>query len=653
MGSFIRWANLGLAAGAGPQGDSVRDRLGVICAIALVLPQVLVLDVEARPQVGIEGLLDDWPMFGYDGRRSHTSSANLTNATAHWSRDLGASVDPAIIAGGLVFVTSRADVPGTDVRLHALELVTGQEVWRQAGPGPASLSTPAFDPDTGRVWAVLGRSLRAFDSLTGSPVCTAISDWSWFSARPVVSDGRLYLAGGDLSGPYSPGGVFAIDGRTCEVLWFYPTGSSINVVTRGGPYVIAGAPQIGGAPSKIFVLDKDTGAVVWWRSIGGEIGGVPSVFAETLYVPVGGFLNGSVIAFNLYNGAVRWWYNDTNLYGGIYGTPVEIGSVVFAQGYRGLYYLDKATGVPLAPTVTPCLSLSPPGSPAVASGLVAIGAFPCQGGRLFVIDPVSRVGLKEVPAPGASGGSPAVVPGSVALNGPLNGVLYAFRTDIRVESPAGSLPLPPPSPDPLPEVGPLGNYDVREIPYDFQDISGTGFNVALQNDMITGPIPVGFTFLWYNATVTQIWVSSNGFLRMSPPPPGSPWENIGCCSGRSLPTDGEPFDLVSGWWEDLNPQLGGSVRYKTAGATPDRVFTLQFSSIQHQPGGNPVTMQFKLFEQDGAIEVHYLSAPTDGGDHTIGVQDRDGSRSTMYYYGNDRGFASHAIRFGRTTGVTG
>lgn len=137
--------------------------------------------------------------------------------------------------------------------------------------------------------------------------------------------------------------------------------------------------------------------------------------------------------------------------------------------------------------------------------------------------------------------------------------------------------------------------------------------LTLSDDGVAS-IPIGFSFPFFGTPFTTVTVAANGFLSFSADPGG------GCCSGTALPSSGAPPNLVAGFWDDLNPTLGGTIRYQTLGAAPSRELVVEYENIQHFGGGNPVTMQIVLREADGAAEVVCVRCPTDGSAHTQGVQ---------------------------------
>jgi hypothetical protein len=193
-------------------------------------------------------------------------------------------------------------------------------------------------------------------------------------------------------------------------------------------------------------------------------------------------------------------------------------------------------------------------------------------------------------------------------------------------------------------VNALAGYTANDtIPYNWQDISGTGTPLSLGDDAVSAALPLGFNFEYYGTVYTSVYASSNGFLTVLS---GSP---NGCCTGGILPATTTPNGTIAGWWEDFNPTLGGTVHYQTLGSAPNRVFIVQYTNIQHYGGGNAVTLQYKLFETSNAIEVHYQAAPSDGGTHSAGIENADGTLGIQYYRGTTALTTPLAVRYALAT----
>jgi subtilisin family serine protease len=165
------------------------------------------------------------------------------------------------------------------------------------------------------------------------------------------------------------------------------------------------------------------------------------------------------------------------------------------------------------------------------------------------------------------------------------------------------------------------------VTYNFEDISATGTAVSLGDDAVSPALPMGFAFDYYGIEYSNVYISSNGFLTVLPGQPN------GCCTGGVLPATTTPNGVIAGWWEDLNPSGGGTIHYQVMGDAPSRYFIVQFTDVPHFGGGNLVTKQYKLFEGSNNIEVHYLAAPSDGGTHSAGIENHDGTIGLQYYRG--------------------
>ena len=183
--------------------------------------------------------------------------------------------------------------------------------------------------------------------------------------------------------------------------------------------------------------------------------------------------------------------------------------------------------------------------------------------------------------------------------------------------------------------------------YDFVNITSTGTELSLYCDDCGTTVTLPFAFTVYEHTYTQINVSTNGFLTFDP----------NSCTGVYYPDlqwTSCARNLVAGYWEDLDPRLGAPTRTprfgdriltQTIGAEPNRVFIVSWSVVHHYSGADPVvTFQIKLFEGTNDIEVHYESAPSDGGLHMVGIVNATAQRHIAYSWG-DASFERHAVRF--------
>ena len=160
-------------------------------------------------------------------------------------------------------------------------------------------------------------------------------------------------------------------------------------------------------------------------------------------------------------------------------------------------------------------------------------------------------------------------------------------------------------PDP---VAVAGTYNPRPAPTTVA-VSG--------DDAVSAPLDLGFTFTFFGQPFTQINVSTNGFITFGD-------TASGCCSGQALPDAAAPNGVIAAFWEDLNTGSGGTITWGVTGTAPDREAVISWNAVAHYGGGNPVTAQIILHETTNVIEVQCTSCPSDGGNHTQGIESPDG-----------------------------
>jgi hypothetical protein len=164
----------------------------------------------------------------------------------------------------------------------------------------------------------------------------------------------------------------------------------------------------------------------------------------------------------------------------------------------------------------------------------------------------------------------------------------------------------------------LGAYP---IPFAPEPVSGTA--IGLGDDTQSGAIPLGFTFMFFGVSYTQVFVSSNGWITfMSQAAP---------FTTRTIPSAADGVNNAIYYNNvDLYPPGGGSVLWESRGLAPNRRFVLSVNSMPWFPesGTNRVTSQTILYEGSNRIEV-YTSNQTAGRNYTQGVENVTGT--TAYF----------------------
>lgn len=151
--------------------------------------------------------------------------------------------------------------------------------------------------------------------------------------------------------------------------------------------------------------------------------------------------------------------------------------------------------------------------------------------------------------------------------------------------------------------------------------SGAGEVISLSDDGNTS-ITLPFAFPFYDSTVTELYLCSNGFLSTA---------SITAYSNQDLPYADIPY-LIAFFWDDLNPTLGGQIRYL---ATQDYAI-IHFENIQRFGGTGTYNMQVILYP-NGDIVMSYLSMTGTLNSSTIGIQGNGGTNEwyLKYSYNGD------------------
>lgn len=145
-------------------------------------------------------------------------------------------------------------------------------------------------------------------------------------------------------------------------------------------------------------------------------------------------------------------------------------------------------------------------------------------------------------------------------------------------------------------------------------------------------INIGFSFTYFGNTYTQCAVSTNNYISFNTSNAGafSPW-SIG------QPVPGGPatvFNAILGPWQDIQPSVGGTIRYATVGTAPNRIFAVEYCSV---PMFSCNSMQFSSqiqLHENGNIETHIISKPIcstwNGGQAIHAIQDASGTVAFVY-----------------------
>jgi subtilisin family serine protease/sugar lactone lactonase YvrE len=171
----------------------------------------------------------------------------------------------------------------------------------------------------------------------------------------------------------------------------------------------------------------------------------------------------------------------------------------------------------------------------------------------------------------------------------------------------------------------------------WRDIGALGTNAQVQgDDVISQPIPLGFTFPFYGQSFESVRVCSNGFLSFTHP--DAPYAN------EPLPSPGAPSNLIAPFWADLYVLSQDSV----VTLAEEHAFTVQWTGVLHYGGSKPYTFQVVL-KDTGTILFQYLSMEGPTEEATVGIQNGAGTDALPIAFDEPYVHDGLAVRVATTT----
>lgn len=173
--------------------------------------------------------------------------------------------------------------------------------------------------------------------------------------------------------------------------------------------------------------------------------------------------------------------------------------------------------------------------------------------------------------------------------------------------------------------------------YDWIDISGIGTQITfVHNDSTAAEIPIGFNFPFYGQMRSQFIVSANGWISFS--------SHSGEWNNTSLPNPDAPRDLVSGFWDDLDPlQTGADVLYWTNNTDS---LVVSFLEVPHWGTTTVGTYTFQMIlTADGSITCQYQTLVGNYESCTVGIQNGAGTDGLQVAYNQSYLHDNLAVHF--------
>ena len=198
-----------------------------------------------------------------------------------WTMDLLEPVlDGAVTDGRRIFVAARAG------EVHALDLLSGGELWKVVSPSVAPLAV-----GDGLVFVQSAHALVALAAADG--------DIRWSIQLDEALAGPVTWHAGRLLLPTAAGELIALHAAHGIVVWRQPLGSAVrgHPAGDGGSVVFASLDD-----GRLVALDMETGRQLWMRALGG---GLSDPYASGGRVYIGSTSN-VFYALNAKHGGIDW-----------------------------------------------------------------------------------------------------------------------------------------------------------------------------------------------------------------------------------------------------------------------------------------------------------------------------------------------------------
>ena len=158
------------------------------------------------------------------------------------------------------------------------------------------------------------------------------------------------------------------------------------------------------------------------------------------------------------------------------------------------------------------------------------------------------------------------------------------------------------------------------------------------DDSLDEHVPIGFAFPFNGASYTEVIISSNGviYFRSTGAFNNNTERSVAAhYINRQLSTNsGSNYAMSNAiyvYWDDLNPNLGGAIKYGTIGSSMGQHFVVSWENVPHYYNTGSYRFQVVLYK-DGTIIFRYdKNSNANGASATIGVKE-DTTHYDQYTY---------------------
>lgn len=191
-------------------------------------------------------------------------------------------------------------------------------------------------------------------------------------------------------------------------------------------------------------------------------------------------------------------------------------------------------------------------------------------------------------------------------------------------------------------TGNTNSYAVSTIPYTpFSYTAGTSILVN-QDDIWSSAINLPFTFCFFGNAYNQLTVGANGLVSFNVAATAGQYCQWNTTTGGTFPTNGMYTNVIMGAYHDIDPTLGGTIKYQIIGSAPCRIFVVSWNNVPMYDDvfliGScwnvpKATHQIAIYETTNVVEVYIQNKNScsgwNNGLASVGIQNDAGTVAYM------------------------
>ncbi|HEY4654148.1 MAG TPA: hypothetical protein VIH22_06520, partial [Cyclobacteriaceae bacterium] len=162
-------------------------------------------------------------------------------------------------------------------------------------------------------------------------------------------------------------------------------------------------------------------------------------------------------------------------------------------------------------------------------------------------------------------------------------------------------------------------------------VPSPGTDVPLGDNSQQGPVPIGFTFNFFGADYTDVFIGSNAIIGFT--------GGVSTPLNQALPNATNPDNIIALAWDEMTPSPG-STKYFVSGRSPFRKFIVTYDIYRDSNPAFVVETQVQLHETTNIIEIHSTNINIPVNFPTMGIENADGSVGYPVPGRNDQSFTA-------------